>query len=232
MRASLGRLRDAGVADDTVQLSGGVDSSICAALASKIFPRCTALMFQIDDFAKSGTPPRPGRCGTSRSSGRRRPGPVVRRSAPSSMDHRTSAGTAPALQQSRGRADARGCTRRCSDVIAGDFDSLSGTKIIGRVGAIFAAAIRPGREPRFAALSPCCAFGDRRLERAAARFDSSVPEWIRRSARGGSHRRRPRRCPLMRAASDRAKYFEDMSDARRPLKDAAVLFYSRHIAGA
>jgi asparagine synthase (glutamine-hydrolysing) len=48
---NLGRLRDQGVSDVVIPLSGGIDSSLVAALAGKVFPRCTAVTFQIDDFS-------------------------------------------------------------------------------------------------------------------------------------------------------------------------------------
>lgn len=47
---NLERLRDQGVSDVVVPLSGGIDSSVVAALAAKVFPRCTAVTFRIDDF--------------------------------------------------------------------------------------------------------------------------------------------------------------------------------------
>lgn len=50
LRGNLERLRDQGVSDVVVPLSGGIDSSVIAALAVKVFPRCTALTFRIDDF--------------------------------------------------------------------------------------------------------------------------------------------------------------------------------------
>lgn len=50
LTANLGRLRDEGVSDVVVPLSGGIDSSTVAALAAKVFPRCTAVTFRIDDF--------------------------------------------------------------------------------------------------------------------------------------------------------------------------------------
>jgi asparagine synthetase B (glutamine-hydrolysing) len=48
--ANLRRLHESGVDDVVILLSGGVDSSLIGGLAVKIFPRCTAVTFSIDNF--------------------------------------------------------------------------------------------------------------------------------------------------------------------------------------
>jgi hypothetical protein len=122
------------------------------------------------------------------------------------------------------------------DVIAGDFDSLFGTKIIGRVRRHLARrrSVQWLPSPALRALSAVLrASGIERLQRAAAQFDSTVPELIRRSA---SRRITPEAAATLPAKA-RGEFpsedlFEDMFDAHIPLEDAAALFYSRHIAGA
>lgn len=51
LQRNLERLRDEGVSDVAVQVSGGVDSSVLAALARRTFPRCTGVTFRVDGYA-------------------------------------------------------------------------------------------------------------------------------------------------------------------------------------
>jgi len=56
MRRRLERLRDEGVTDVGIPLSGGVDSAIIAAIAQRIFPRCRAYTMRMEGFANPEVP--------------------------------------------------------------------------------------------------------------------------------------------------------------------------------
>lgn len=56
LRTAFEKRRDEGLADVAIPLSGGIDSSILAALAVRTFPRCTAFTAQIDNFANPELP--------------------------------------------------------------------------------------------------------------------------------------------------------------------------------
>jgi asparagine synthase (glutamine-hydrolysing) len=236
MRASLERLRDAGVADVAVQLSGGVDSSICAALASKIFPRCTALTFRIDDFANPELPRARAvaeRLGLSlhvaqvRSSDVARLHPWIIARVQEPPLHYNNPAVVRMLEDARDIAP---------DVIAGDFDTLFGTRIIGRVRRQIARrqAVAWLPSPALRAVSTLLrASGVDRLRRAAAPFDSTVPELIRRS---NSLRITPEAAAALPAHA-RGEFpsedlFEHIFDAHMPLEDAGDLLYARYVAGA
>lgn len=56
LRAAMERRRDEGLSDVAIPLSGGIDSSILAALAVRTFPRCTAFTAQIENFSNPELP--------------------------------------------------------------------------------------------------------------------------------------------------------------------------------
>lgn len=236
MRASLGRLRDAGVADVAVQLSGGVDSSICAALASKIFPRCTALTFRIDDFANPELPRAravaerlglPLHVAQVQSSDVTRLHPWIIGRVQEPPLHYNNPAVVRMLEDARDIAP---------DVIAGDFDSLFGTRVIGRVRRQIARrrSVEWLPRPALRAVSALLRVsGIDRLRRAAAPFDSTVPELIRRSM---TLRITPEAAAALPAYARGEFPSEDLFghtfDAHLPLEDAADLYYARHVAGA
>jgi asparagine synthase (glutamine-hydrolysing) len=236
MRASLGRLRDAGVADVAVQLSGGVDSSICAALAAKIFPRCTALTFRIDDFANPELPRAravaerlglPLHVAQVRSSDVARLHPWIIGRVQEPPLHFNNPAVVRMLEDARDIA---------SDVIAGDFDSLFGSNIIARVRRHLARrrSVQWLPSPALRAVSALLrASGIDRLRRAAAPFDWIVPELIMRSA---ALRITPEAAGALPAHARGELPSEDLFghifDAHMPLEDAADLYYAWYVAGA
>ena len=229
-------LRDAGVADVAVQLSGGVDSSICAALASKIFPRCTALTFRIADFANPELPRSRAvaeRLGLSlhvaevRLSDVARLHPWIIARVQEPPLHYNNPAVVRMLEDAHDIAPV---------VIAGDFDALFGTKIIARVRRQIAwrrsVGWLPGPALR-AASALLRASGIDRLRRAAATFDSTVPELIRRS---NTLRITPEAAAALpahaRGESPSDDFVSRTFDAQLPLEDAGGLFVARQVSGA
>lgn len=232
---NLERLRDQGVSDVVVPLSGGIDSSVIAALAVKVFPRCTAMTFCIDDFGnpeleraqlvadRLRVPLRIVRVSDD-DVARLYPWVIERIQEP--PRHYNNMVVARMLEASGEIAPV---------VLSGDNATVYGAGTIDRVRRLLARQRRIEWLPRrlqLAAAAVLRASGQPRLQRAADSFRESVPQLIQRSRTLNLSAVAAAALPAnARSARPSAACIAQTWDGHLSAEDAAVLWTFREIEG-
>lgn len=236
MRENLGRLRDSGVSEVVVPLSGGVDSSLMAALSAQIFPRCTAVTFEIEAYENPELP-------RARAVAERLGIPFQVAQVSMQDVARTHPWIMGRLQEPPLHFNnppfvrmLELCREIAPDVISGDFDSLYGTNVINRV------RLQRARRRWVSWLPPRVAntlastirqSGSARRERLADLLEFDLPQLIHRS-------RVPRLTaeaalalpPAARTGAPSAELIARTFEPDWLLEDAAQLWNMRYVTNA